>query len=426
MTFVRVVARDSAGQFLSSSFPWRPEQVAAESTAMRARHPGAVITTQPLVWTPPAVQAPASEELDNVKRLCSADRIGIELTTAQAAAVLAEWHQATGGLRISDGWPGTVGVRAYRWLRAKSGADERGIDGAERLAAPELVDPFVEHLVRHPDYVDPKRRPRRGQWITELDVNGSFHASAGIELGTGDPVLIPAPRDIGGYLGDVGYVRLARDVRTGHPAWLGLRAGRTLAMTTAAWLIKQGHEIEASEALVWPRHRRHLDNWYRLFRDARQALIQRTKTGRGPAAAVALQILKSIVTTTLGGWIRSEKNHSEMLRRDWSDMIMAEAWVRQMAAMGRAEVHGWWPIGIRRDAAWFCTDQPGVVPPGIQCAEQLGKWKVTRSVPVTPEIIAAHRGGPEKLLHAILAAHRSQGAATPDRPPGVRSDLTPG
>ena len=199
-----------------------------------------------------------------------------------------------------------LGVSAYRWVRAKAGAEARGIEGATALDDP-LVVAFSNDLHRHPDYVDPKRKPRRGQYLIEVDVNGHYHASAGIELGHGTPTLIHRPRDIDGYLKDPGYIRLAGDLVTKHPAWQGVRRGRVLATTTAKWLLKNGFELPAAEeVLTWTEHRRHLDTWYTLFRDARIVLIQRKLSGNR-AAGVALDMLKATVTTTLGGWLRSEE-----------------------------------------------------------------------------------------------------------------------
>src|SRR5947199_3418 len=83
----------------------------------------------------------------------------------------------------------------------------------------------------------------------EVDVNGHVAASAGIRLGTGDPVHVTDPQDIGAYANLPGYLRLAADMRSKHPAWQGLRAGETIAITTANWLVKYGFDPpQVSEA----------------------------------------------------------------------------------------------------------------------------------------------------------------------------------
>lgn len=346
-------------------------------------------------------------EIKNLVRAVR-DRLGIELTDDQGAQVLIEWHAATDGLKFSSGWVGDVGINAYRWLRAKNGSDARGVGGAARLADGTL-DGWSTDLVLHLDYLDEDQAPQIGQYVTEVDVNGQFLASAGIELGTADPVVIASPRSIAGYLGMPGYVRLGSTPRLGagvNRALHGIQKGRTLAMTTARYLTRRGVDLDVSEALVWMDHRRHLALWYALFREARNRLSERP----GQGAAIALKLVKVVVTTTLGGWLRSDKNQSLLMRRDWSDMIIAESWVRVLLSLDTAAARGRCPIGVRRDAAWFAGEEVPLCPDGMTFSTQLGKWKVARTVRVDEAVIAAHATkSPDMFVRALIAASAAHG-----------------
>lgn len=361
------------------------------------------------------------DELANIRHAIHSrlDLVGLvdraELTDAQTAAVLAWWHRSTGGLQFSDGWVGTIGVRAYHWLRAKYGSAARGIDGAERITS-EAAAAMTENLLLHMDWLDTDRAPEIGAWLTEFDVNGQFHSASSIELGTGEPDVIEKPRTLDGYLTMPGYVRLADipypplQYQLSH-TWRAfggiIEPGRALAMPTVRYLVRRGVELDASQVVLWPRHRRHLDAWYTLFRTARQELATAAHHG-SKAALICLALLKEVVNTTLGGWLRSDKNHSDMLRKDWSDQIITEGWVRALVAIDKCGEAGGPAVGMRRDAAWFIgADKPAGLTVDTRFHEsgrngQLGKWKLSRTVQVTQSIVDAWQtGSPEMVNRAI-------------------------
>jgi hypothetical protein len=366
-----------------------------------------------------------AEQAHNVGRaLADAE---IQVTSDQAAAVLAEFRAATNGLDFRD-WYGDTGISAYYRIRAAAGAEARGIPGVERIESERAAAASAD-AVLHLDYVAADVRPRKGQQVTELDVNGQFLSAAAIELGHGEPIVVDQPRSIGGYLASPGYVRLSHDLTVGaaelphtHQAFAGIKAGRTLATTTARYLMKHGVELDAAEVVIWPtprtNHRRHLDAWVRLFREARRTLADRADGDGGEAARLALALVKGIAAVTLGGWIRSDKNRSEFMRRDWSDQVIAESWVRALVGIERAGEAGSPVMGMRRDSAWFLADQAPYEPAGLKTREadgrptrQLGKWKVSRHAPVGAAIIRAHKSGSAELLNsAIKAAHEAREA----------------
>lgn len=372
------------------------------------------------------------EEIPNVQR-AAASRLGIHLTIPQAIAVLGWWHMATQQLRFSSGWVGTVGVRAYHRSIERSGLAARGVATAERLDCPES-DRFSQDLVLHTDWLSPvpmgrhlelaqdliaDRVPRGWDpWLTELDVNGQFHSAASIDLGHGDPELIITPRTLDGYLSMPGYVRLARKpsempLFVIWRAYRRLQEGSVLTTNQAQFLTRRGIELDASEVLVWPKHRRHLDAWAALFRHARTVLADAAASGN-LAAQVALGLVKETVNVTVGGWMRSEeKNGSDLMNRAWSDRIITEGGIRALISVEHASVAGAQVVGMRRDAAWFLGPR-NYEPEGLTIDRtfhptgkngKLGKWKRTRSVPLTQGLIDAQETqSPEMMVRAIKAA----------------------
>jgi hypothetical protein len=185
-------------------------------------------------------------------------------------------------------------------------------------------------------------------------------------------------------------------------------------MTTASYLTKRGVEFDVARAVVWTdgNSRPHLAAWVKLFREARATLIERAAGEGGEAARIALAMVKAIAAVTLGGWLRSDKNRSDLMRRDWSDQIIAESWVRALLAVEKAGAAGFPVMGMRRDSAWWLADEAPIAPAGIEISGKLGKWKHSRHAAVNRAIITAHRGGSAEALNsAIKAAHEAREAA---------------
>lgn len=358
--------------------------------------------------------------------------VGVEeLTERQAFSALSWWYTATGGLRFSDTWPGTVGIRAYHWVRGMHGQEARGIAGSERLQD-DRVAQMTQRLALHLDWTAPDLYPdlMAGNdavplWLTELDVNGQYlSAAGGLQLGTGTPDLINAPRTLDAYKHMPGYVQLAR--RPDHLArylpitWrafdrLNDEGRNVITMNYAAWLIKRGVELDAAQLLLWPRSRQHLAAWVSMWRKAREYLAAYARSVL--AARVALALLKEVTNTTLSGWMRSEdKNHTDLMNRAWSDAIITESTVRAMVAAERAGAAGFPAVGMRRDAAWF-IGRRDLEPTGLEIDKsiwptgrdgKLGKWKRTRCVPVTGELVDAIARSPEMVSRYLVAAVKAQ------------------
>ena len=148
-----------------------------------------------------------------------------------------------------------------------------------------------------------------------------------------------------------------------------------------------------------PAHGRRLAVWCGLFADARAALVA-ARDGGDRAAGVALQILKSVYATFLGGMTRSaDHNDKGTLRPDWHDQYVTQANVNALRALDKARAaSGVTPIGLMKDAAWWVTaaDAAPFKPAGMEITErdgQPGKWHVNRWARVDQDIVTAHASG---------------------------------
>jgi hypothetical protein len=346
-----------------------------------------------------------------IRRYVFGDRPGetpTDVDPADAAAALEAFHQATGGLEWR-GWSADTAHSLYAWGLAKNGTAARG-QASERLDS-EQVRAFSDDLrgnTLYLDYVDPAVVPQVGQHITQMDVHGQFLAAADVTLGTGEPTLLRSVSDVRMVVKVPGYVRLAADVDSPVPAFAGrLVAGAVVTTTQAGYLIKRGATLPASEALVWAagNSRQHLRTWKGTLSAGWYALQGRTDL----PAVWALRILKSVYTTVLGGWLRSDQVNADMARLDWSDMIVTEAGVRALVALDKATDAGRPAVGMRRDSAWFLDNHAPSVPAGMSTETKLGKWKADRWAAVTQDMVAAHTAGSfDDLNKAIKAAHESE------------------
>jgi len=358
---------------------------------------------------------PLATQVEDFRRNVLRD-LGAELTENEAAEALAKFSAALDGLEF-HGWWGQTGADAYAMVCARDGLAGRGVAMVEQVPGDQaaLVQSFSNDTVLHRDHISDQPAPELGAWITELDINAQFPTAAGgLELGHGAPTHLATVRSVEGLLrGAVpGYLRLAapltvtaQQLPATHSAWREIEAGRVLTLNHARWLAKHGVQIDAGEALIWPDHRRHLRTWSELFRIGRERL----KADPSPAARVALGALKMTANTTVGGWLKSQKNHGDLLRPDFTDQIITESWVRAMAAVEKAGREGDLTLGMRRDSAWWVADHGPFTPRGLTVSEQGGKWKHSRWAQVDTAIREAHATGvADTLNRAIKAAHENR------------------
>lgn len=345
-----------------------------------------------------------------------------DATDADIEAAYRIFREVTGGVRmIRD--PGGTGIAWWRWVRERNHASVR----TEPLQS-ELLDGITRQLrARFADHLRPGESVEVGQIITGLDVNGQFPAgAASVLLGHGEPDHFTTARSIrvqterpGWFRKGAGYVRLGADLSTDHPAFDDLRAGDWLGLPSVGFLLDPGKgtpaviepdALDIAELVYWGQgnHGTRLAAWQAKFRDARAALIGRDDV----PARYALDVLKTVANTFLGGYLRSERyaGGSEILRPDWSDMLITQAGANMLRAEWKSQHIDGNPaaIGAYRDALWFIGDEP-FTPAGksLEISTQLGKFKREKIVTVTDEIAAAYASESHKAMVDLLAqAHR--------------------
>lgn len=370
-----------------------------------------------------AVEVDEAKELERFARVVRDVTRGgdSDATDADIEAAYSLFREVTGGVRmIRD--PGGVGIAWWRWVRERNCGSVR----TEPLES-ELLDGITRQLrERFPDHLRAGEPLAAGQVITGLDVNGQYPAAAAsVLLGHGEPDhyttthSIRVITDRPGWSKRPGYVRLGADLSTDHPAFDDLRAGDWLALPTVDFLINPGKGLPAvvdpgaldiAELVYWGQgnHGTRLRAWQAKYRDARAALIGRDEL----PARYALVVLKAVASTFLGGYLRSEKHAggSEILRPDWSDMLVTQAGANMLRAEWKSQHIDGNPaaLGSYRDALWFVSDGP-FSPAGksLEISTQLGKFKREKVITVTDEILSAYESGSHKEMADLLAqAHR--------------------
>lgn len=357
-----------------------------------------------------------------------------ELTDDQCAQALTAWHdcvQVLGRPLRFLSWAGYTGVTLYELLTAAHGSM------AEPVA---LNSPLVKDITagrqdagvhRMWSFINPDTAPMVGDWVTELDITAQFlGAAASVRCGDGEPdERADLPTNwLADHYDVPGYVRLAAPPAlttlraSARSSLSGLEEGRWLPMPVVKYLAKDRKiDLAIDQAVFWPQGRfgARLAKWCETIGAARTTLIGAARAGR-PGADLALQVLKGVYASFLGGVMRSERtNDRGTLRHDWNDMTVATAGVNALRALDKLP-DGIEPIGGQKDAFWFTATDAPYRPDGLQysdlpetqpkTADKPGKWHVNRWGRVTEDIVGAHKRGRAGLLQrAIIAADHSRG-----------------
>ncbi len=395
--------------------PRRDEQAAESGSEGRSAPAGAdtpaprrEAASKPQGRPDTAAAADDPKELERCARLIREDYP--DATDADIATAYRLFRQVTsrkvdGGLRMI-GDPGFVGLKSVQIVRD-------GHNGSVRTAPldSELVD-GISHggdLFRYADHVQAGAELGEGDPVTVLDSNSAWLAAAqSCELGDSAPAHYTRPRTIRQVTAQSkwskrpGYVLLgaAPDLAAELPGLASLGRGSWVPTPWVDFLLNPwpgrgpllGSDLEIAELVYWHKgdHGRRLSTWAAFMRDAGLAL-----TGMdGLAARYALKLVKRVRNGLLGGYLRSERyNRTELLRPDWSDLIVTQAGANLMRKLTRAALeHGApHPIGVYRDDVWYAADRPpaALVDAGEVDPTKLGKLKVKGTIATTAELAAA-------------------------------------
>ncbi len=360
------------------------------------------------VSEPPA-EVPEADELAYFAK--EVRKVDEDATDADIAAGLNIFHEVTGGVRFLS-YAGQVGQAWFSMLAAKHASMKR----PEALTSPILAEITGTAPLTRVYFVDkPKTAIRPGKhFVTSYDANGQFPAAAGsTDLGDGEPVTVDKPRSIDGLVNLPGYVKIASQLRTGHPAFGVIPAGRWVAMPLVKFLVKDlGLTVPADQVVYWPKHGRRLSAYIGQYRKARERLMSAKQTGPVRAALIGL---KSQANVFISMFNSPTYSHGGFYRPDWNHMIVATAEANALrhfyGPKPKCKVA---PVAKMADAVYFVADKDEFVPDGLEISDplrpepgkpigQLGKWKPDRHGPVTDELIKAIRDRqPASVRDAVI------------------------
>lgn len=298
--------------------------------------------------------------------------------------------------------PGATGIELIRW--AHSGSRSLLIDLPGEVPPPALAA-GTEQPRRWMRALTAEERGRR--YLHSYDKNGMYVAAcSSLPLGLGAPIHTRPGEGEWERLGAdckhpitklPGYWRVRPAIpRDGTPRPAGLdhmplpfpipRQGEAQIWVTTPTLTlmrDMGYETCITEAHVWPRHHRVLEQWYHAIRTARADLMV-AAAGDGSVfgpAALALTVLKESYAAASGrlGSRLWDRTGDHLYRPDWRHLMIASAnsvVYRQGVKCCEA---GYWPFALGTDAWYFASDEPDPVkacPAALKLGDNLGAWKV--------------------------------------------------
>jgi len=336
---------------------------------------------------------PGADELAAFTR--SVRKLRPDANDDDLADALAIFHQVTAGIR----WVSYAGQTGQAWF-ARDLARYASMTAPAPLASEQAREAAKSGPLTRINFVAKGRKVRAGMHVTGFDVNGQHLAAAGsVELGDGEPETASNPRTLGGLVNLPGYVRLARPLRTGHPAFGTRPAGEWVAMPLVKFLaVDLGLTVEAAEVLYWPRKGRRLATYVKRYRVARDRLAEMEQTAPVRLAAAAL---KDQAVAFVGMFHSETYSHGGYYRPDWYDMTVATAEANALRAFRKCDAQ---PVAKMADTAYWVADRAPFTPDGLTVSAQLGKWKLERWGPVTGQFLEAYKSGQPRSVHEAVKA----------------------
>ena len=335
------------------------------------------------------------------------------------------------------------GINLYKYLRAHTGAPPVDpVGAASFMRELNTMKDGRSGVCRNFSILDPGALDGQGDGVTGADVNGQYLNALSVLLPEGgEPEPVRGPVTVEdlkmtatGSQWRPGFARCADADMSALPGPFAM-VGPGQWMTTA--LLRLLYEWSAegmckmpviTDAWLWPRDPEVSKNWCDPVRkwlvNARLSLIGRSDV----PARIALAYIKAIPNVFVSMLASDPDNdgyNREMLRLEWRDMIayghaLYSMWRGLITVRPR-------PFAVAyNDSAYFAVVSPGDKPAatgrfqfseadgcdgkGVARPYQVGKWKVHRACPMTPEIRAAVEGGRASaagVSNMVKAAHEA-------------------
>jgi hypothetical protein len=211
-------------------------------------------------------------------------------------------------------------------------------------------------------------------WVRAWDVNAAYlSACSSLRTGVGEAryhhfrALDPVPSGPGYFFATVEYT-----VPAGLPNPFP-HAHAWITHPTLELAYDLGVRVTITDAWVWDEWARPLEPWYRVLRDARGSLMNRT----GPAAAAALVALKRMWGPLVGGRVAStrwDRTGDALYRPDWRHFVIATTRARLYRALLRLAPEDR-PFAVATDCAYFARHDRQDVPDGLRVGTTPGSFK---------------------------------------------------
>lgn len=285
------------------------------------------------------------------------------------------------------------------------------------LAVTEMPPPALDAKTEADPYWirDPLPEESGARWVVAYDANAAYLAAAsslrtgmgkvryvaGDALGAALDACAP-----GYYYGAVTYTPPPGVLNPFRDGWGFL----TTPILELAQKLKC-ERVEISEGYVWETTARPLESWYKVIREGRGYLMDRTTD---VAARYALKAVKLLYGPFLGGRVAStkwERGGDPLFRPDWRHFVMATTRANQYRTLLRCASFGHTPFAIASDCLFFLSSEPLDEPAGLRVGTNPGAYKWVNAAPVSdPDTAAALDPAlsARRRLKKLQSAMRSQ------------------
>lgn len=289
-------------------------------------------------------------------------------------ALLHQMSLLEGTLGVPMGWsPAATGIDLMRLTVRDDWLPARDWDGHIIAKAPMWVNPKLGEI-------------QEGCWLHIYDTNAAYLAAAqSVKLGAGrmigDHILSYNPPVPPNWLHAPHVLELGGSasplVRDADPAY---RAGNyDVAIYRAARAI--GGDPPIQHAWGYEHSHQALRKWAERLRDARYELAQYPERA-------GYQVVKNIYTQTIGKLDMQPKEGSPNRWHypTWAAAIISEAARRRYAEYVRLAWDGYLVALLHVDSIGVIVRDPDPASVEIALSDQIGKYRVASSTPITPEL----------------------------------------